>query len=33
VKWDSTKALALFHALNDGTPIPAGLVTGSSQAP
>jgi LCP family protein required for cell wall assembly len=33
VKWDSVKALALFHALNDGTPIPAGLVTGSSQAP
>jgi LCP family protein required for cell wall assembly len=33
VKWDSAKALALFHALNDGTPIPAGLVTGSSQAP
>jgi LCP family protein required for cell wall assembly len=31
VKWDSAKALALFHALNDGTPIPAGLVTGSSQ--
>jgi LCP family protein required for cell wall assembly len=33
VKWDSAKALALFHALNDGTPIPGGLVTGSSQAP
>ena len=33
VEWDRTKALALFQALNDGTPIPAGLVTGSSQAP
>jgi LCP family protein required for cell wall assembly len=33
VEWDRTRALALFHALNDGSPIPAGLVTGSSQAP
>ena len=33
VEWDSVKALALFHELNDGTPIPPGLITGSSQAP
>jgi LCP family protein required for cell wall assembly len=33
VEWDRTRALALFNALNDGTPIPAGVVTGSSQAP
>jgi LCP family protein required for cell wall assembly len=33
VEWNRTQALALFRALNDGTPIPAGLVTGSSQAP
>ncbi|HEY2286596.1 MAG TPA: LCP family protein, partial [Streptosporangiaceae bacterium] len=33
VLWDRTKALALFNALNAGTPVPAGLITGSSQAP
>jgi LCP family protein required for cell wall assembly len=33
VEWDRTRALALFNALNDGSPIPAGVVTGSSQAP
>jgi LCP family protein required for cell wall assembly len=33
VEWNRTQALALFQALNDGTPIPAGLITGSSQAP
>jgi LCP family protein required for cell wall assembly len=33
VLWDRTKALALFNALNAGTPVPPGLITGSSQAP
>jgi len=32
VLWDRTAALSLFSALNDGKPVPKGLITGSSQA-
>jgi LCP family protein required for cell wall assembly len=32
VLWDRTRALALFNALNNGSPIPAGLISGSNQA-
>jgi LCP family protein required for cell wall assembly len=32
VLWDRTQALTLFNDLNAGTPVPAGLITGSSVA-
>jgi LCP family protein required for cell wall assembly len=31
VLWDHTRARTLFHDLNDGTPLPKSLITGSSQ--
>jgi LCP family protein required for cell wall assembly len=32
VKWNTSEALALFRALNDGKPVPKGLLSGSKQS-
>jgi len=32
VEWNRSAALSLFNALNDGKPVPKGVITGSSQS-